>query len=92
MRARAGGKSTGNTRYSLHIDDGAAQEAAADIDSRMQVSERTVLRCTARGDLPVVRLKRAVRIGPPNLACIARNGLPAAGGLSRVPEQRFRGR
>lgn len=50
----------------------------ADVAAALKVSERAVRRWIADGDLPVVRLGRAVRIRPPDLARIARNGLPNA--------------
>ena len=56
----------------------------ADISTALQVSERAVRRWIADGSLPVVRLGRAVRIRPADLARIAATGLPAGeaeGGL-----------
>jgi len=47
------------------------------VADRLQVSKRTVRRWIAEGRLPVVRLGRAVRIRPADLATVADTGLPA---------------
>jgi excisionase family DNA binding protein len=48
----------------------------SEIVQRLRVSKRTVRRWIAAGRLPVIRLGRAVRIRPADLAQVIASGLP----------------